>query len=1018
MVDKANLTLLNFVGGEVSPLMAARNDIELLQKSLAWAQNFIILPQGGASYRPGTRCIGLTKGMKVGTLIPFQFNAADAIVLANTEENMRFYRDSAVILNTAIVITAATKAEPCVITAVAHGFSDGDEVFIDDVVGMTNLNKRLFIVANSTTDTIELTDHWGDDIDSTDYETYVSGGTVASIYEVDTPYAEADLSYIRYAQTGDIMYLVCRNSDLGSSYAPYKLIRNDFTDWTLNTFKRKNDPFVAATHTVFTVLGVTQASPAVVHVASTTGLTTGDVLQATAVGGMTELNGNFYQITVVDATHFSLQDADGNDVDATGYAAFTSGGKFTLRTRDPGGVAFATDGRLIYTNTEQNPEGFWASRLPTTRAQSRFDDFTIGTASDYAAVYNFAPVDDKVDEIVELKQFGGNFALLGSSSIRQVYGPSPGTPPTPTSINTVPSIQGAARVRPLVINWDLVFVDVNRRRLRGLQYNLAFSSYAAVDYNLASSHFGEESPFIKMAWVKGHPDCIWILREDGVLLSITFNNLENIAAWSRHYMGADGKVLDIASIRNSEGRDELWLIVERTFGLKTYRTIEVMSQWPVFPLRRRFYTGVVEDDEEAWRNAAWEIGKDPAFLDMVLEFDGRTRATSGLTVEAYVPPGLAARCADSVFIPDADIEYAGTQNAEYWYTERSGSRANLMTLSSDCRYLYVGVATDAYVHSAVLKIDTATGDITAQSASFIPQIQALLLDDDGAFLYALCYRVADTTAILVFDTSDMSLVDTLDTLLPVGADISGYDFSGTGMLMTSYTTDKFYVYDTGSTLELTHTIAGATSISAGCWNLVDPPLSGGHCYIQYENAGDTHVNDVFEYDAVTGLVFDTFTLTGLPAPFAGSATRKMPIGEHPTTGHIYGCRAQRNAADVTIHEQVFWVLDPATGLTRGHSVQNLDLAPNNHDRPVRFIAFDPANTSGPYYAYFLTEQGDFVRVDQNGVSEVIEQLRPSGLDTYLGYGGIAIDGECGRAYFYAQTPNPDYTTHIVTTGLT
>jgi hypothetical protein len=637
MSNKVNTTLLNFVGGEVSPLIDARSDLELLAKSLSLAQNFIILPQGGASYRPGTHCVGLTKLNNVGSLLPFQFNAADALVLALTEEKMRFYRDRAVVLNTAVDIVSVTLADPGVVTATAHGFSNGDEVYITSGLGMQQIGGRFYLVANKTADTFELTDQFGENVDTTGYDAYDSGATVASIYELTTPYAEENLDYIRYAQTGDIMYLVCRNSDLNQSYAPRKLVRNDFTDWTLGTFKRKNDPFVAATHTVFTVTGITQANPAVVHVTTTVGLTTGDVVQATEVQGMSELNGSFYQVVVIDATHFSLQDADGDAIDSTTYGAWTSHGKFTLRTRDPGCVAFASDGRLVYANTSQNPEGFWASRLPTTTALSRFDDFTLGNNDTYAAVYAFAPVDDKVDEIRELKQYGGNFGLLGSSSIRQIFGEQPGKPPTPSAINTVTAIQGAARVRPLVVNWDMLFVDVNRKRLRGLQYNLAYSSYAAVDYNLASTHFGLESQFKKLAWTKGQPDCIWVLRDDGVLLSVTFNNLENIAAWARHYMGASAVVLDIASIRNSDGQDELWLIVEREMGGKTYRSIEVMGQWPQFPLRRSFYTGIIEDDEAAWRNAAWEAGKNEPFLDMCLEFDGRERATADLAIEIYTP---------------------------------------------------------------------------------------------------------------------------------------------------------------------------------------------------------------------------------------------------------------------------------------------------------------------------------------------------------------------------------------------
>jgi hypothetical protein len=71
-------------------------------------------------------------------------------------------------------ITAVTAANPPVVTSTAHGYANGDLVFIDSVVGMTQLNKRLFVVANQAANSFELKG-----IDGTGYTAYVSGGTAA-----------------------------------------------------------------------------------------------------------------------------------------------------------------------------------------------------------------------------------------------------------------------------------------------------------------------------------------------------------------------------------------------------------------------------------------------------------------------------------------------------------------------------------------------------------------------------------------------------------------------------------------------------------------------------------------------------------------------------------------------------------------------------------------------------------------------------------------------------------------------
>ncbi len=77
-----------------------------------------------------------------------------------------------------MAITGATVADPVVITAVAHGFSDGDEVRINDVVGMTELNGNAYLVANKAVNTFELNDFDGTTIDGSAFTAWTSGGVV------------------------------------------------------------------------------------------------------------------------------------------------------------------------------------------------------------------------------------------------------------------------------------------------------------------------------------------------------------------------------------------------------------------------------------------------------------------------------------------------------------------------------------------------------------------------------------------------------------------------------------------------------------------------------------------------------------------------------------------------------------------------------------------------------------------------------------------------------------------------
>lgn len=73
-------------------------------------------------------------------------------------------------------IISATQANPVVLGITAHSFSDGDLISVSNVVGMTQLNGGQYLVANQATNTIELTDLAGNNIDGTGFTAYTSGG--------------------------------------------------------------------------------------------------------------------------------------------------------------------------------------------------------------------------------------------------------------------------------------------------------------------------------------------------------------------------------------------------------------------------------------------------------------------------------------------------------------------------------------------------------------------------------------------------------------------------------------------------------------------------------------------------------------------------------------------------------------------------------------------------------------------------------------------------------------------------
>jgi len=228
----------SFTAGEVSPRMEGRVTLDTYREGLADMTNLLVLPQGGVTRRPGTEFLGEIKdSSKAARLIPFQFKTSDTYILEFGDQVMRVFRNGLQVLDaTDKTITGATQADPGVITSNSHGFSDGDEIYIDSIAGMVELNARNYRVANATTNTFTLTDLFGNDIDTTAFTAYTSGGTATEIYNVATPYTEADLPNVRFVQSADTMFLV------HPSYAIRKLTRSADNNWTFSTASITGSP--------------------------------------------------------------------------------------------------------------------------------------------------------------------------------------------------------------------------------------------------------------------------------------------------------------------------------------------------------------------------------------------------------------------------------------------------------------------------------------------------------------------------------------------------------------------------------------------------------------------------------------------------------------------------------------------------------------------------------------------------------------------------------------------------------
>lgn len=341
-----------FSRGEISPKLYGRVDTAAYQSGLRTARNAIVAVGGGVFNRPGTIFIGAAKyNDKYTRLIPFAFNVDDTHMLEFGHQYMRVIREDFYQLddNTKAITNISSAVQATVTTSTTHNFTNGKTVYINNLVGMTEADESFFIVSDTTSNTFKLKSIITEDyVDSTGFLAYGSGGVVDQVYEIATPYDEADLAKLKYEQSADVLTLV------HTEYQPKELQRFALNDWRLvdpefvpstaypeninatNTGDTSDlidyryqvtaideetgvESLPGTGHTSYKVTAITKANPAVVTTSTAHNFVKGDPVLLTNISGMSEVNDKRFRTGNVTTDTFQLA-----DINSTSYTTFTS----------------------------------------------------------------------------------------------------------------------------------------------------------------------------------------------------------------------------------------------------------------------------------------------------------------------------------------------------------------------------------------------------------------------------------------------------------------------------------------------------------------------------------------------------------------------------------------------------------------------------------------------------------------------------------------------------------------------
>ena len=573
----------NFNAGQLTELLSARTDLAKRGNGVKVMQNMLPLIQGPATRRSGTSHVASVKTPANRTaLIPFEFSTEQAYVIEVGDQYFRYYKDNGVILEAAKTITGITQANPAVVTSNSHGFTNGDEVEISGVVGMTQVNGKRFTVAGVTTNTFQLSG-----INSTGFTAYGSAGTASRVFTLATPYTQANLFdsdnrlRLNWTQSADILYL-CHNT-----YPPRKLSRTGHTSWTIETITFEDGPYLNANTTDTTLDPSATTGTGVTLVASaTTGINDDAGFKSTDVGRLIRFkdgsNFSYFEITGFTSTTQVTVTIKGPDLANHNASTDWRLGVFSETTGYPSAVIFYED-RLWFGGATNFPQRLDGSRTgdyynfaPTDADGTVADDHAVSFTLS-ANMVNLIQWLDADEKGLLVGTVGGEWVVRASSQSEAI---------TPTNIQAKPSsTRGSANVRPIRCGRQTLFVQRAGKKLRDFEYVFEDDGFRSQDVSILSPEITGNG-VLGIDYQQEPDSTIWLVREDGTLLGVSYDKQQEAIGWHTHVMGGVSdtasniaKVEALAVIPSpTEGADQLWLIVQRLVDGSTVRYVEYLNQ--------------------------------------------------------------------------------------------------------------------------------------------------------------------------------------------------------------------------------------------------------------------------------------------------------------------------------------------------------------------------------------------------------------------------------------------------------
>jgi hypothetical protein len=201
-----------------------------------------------------------------------------------------------------------------------------------------------------------------------------------------------------------------------------------------------------------------------------------------------------------------------------------------------------------------------------------------------ALVLDIASVE--VDVVQNFMPVSYGCLIFTTGGIYLLNGGGTGQPITPENASFVAqAASGGNFLQPLRINWSVLYVQFRGNVVRDLSFAWQRQSYTGNDISMLSTHLFFNKELLSWAWSEELWRQVLIVRNDGVLLCLTYVPEQEIGGWAR--WDTQGQFLSVVSIPEGDF-NRVYVLVRRLVSL------------PSAPGDQTWVTYIERFDPRAW----------------------------------------------------------------------------------------------------------------------------------------------------------------------------------------------------------------------------------------------------------------------------------------------------------------------------------------------------------------------------------------------------------------------------------